>query len=269
LLYNFINNADQFKLVVNEIGFPFKWLDSEDKLMNVDLPESEHFINLFTGEPFCDGVYGHSLITYEEFKCANIRDYLRLFTTVSVYLLADICTTFNDYAKRHFELIPFHCNTLHTYNFHAFTNSLGDNTFQNIATKEIYDFSNRAVSGGLIQSNVRFSNAMNLDIVSSYGSSALKPLAFRDFKFLSKQEMKYFNIYSMDNDNKKGYLVEVSLSQPSHIHDELNSFPIVFNKRKINFDELSEEQKQMYKMIYPEANELQTPEMLILDLKDK
>jgi hypothetical protein len=61
-----------------------------DKLMNVDLPESGHFINLLTGEPFCDGVYGHSLITCEEFKCANIRDGIRLFTTVSVYLLADI-----------------------------------------------------------------------------------------------------------------------------------------------------------------------------------
>jgi hypothetical protein len=165
---------------------------------------------------------------------------------------------------------------------HAFTNRLGDNSFENIQFRDIYEFANKAVSGGIIQSNIKYICAnneyvsqydsnkvrkyiLNLDIVSSYGCAAMHPLAFRDFRFFSKEEVDHFNFLT---DLKKD-LLEVSSVQPLELHEKLNSFPIVFDKRKIKMEELSEQQQIMYAKIFPDKKELDLPEMLILDLHDK
>jgi hypothetical protein len=284
-LYTYFRDASLAKLLVNEIGFPYRWLDKFEKLDQTELPSESEFTDFLTGEVLDEGVYSQSLIVYDEFCCQNVREYLKLFTVRSVLLLVDICENFNEFAHNQFELFPFHCSTLHSYNMHAFTNSLGDKSFENIQFRDIYEFANKAISGGIVQSNIKYSCAnneyvsqydsskvrkyiLNLDIVSSYGCAAMLPLAFRDFRFFSKIQVDHFN-FCTDLKKGKGYLLEISILQPIELHEKLNSFPIVFDKRKIKMEELSQQQQIMYQNIFPDRKELDLPEMLILDLHDK
>jgi hypothetical protein len=95
-LYAYFGDVKLAKLLVNEIGFPCRWLDKFEKLDHKELPSENEFTDFFTGENLDEGVYSQSLIVYEEFCCRS-RECLKLFTIRSVLLLVDICESFNDF----------------------------------------------------------------------------------------------------------------------------------------------------------------------------
>ena len=51
-----------------------------------------------------------------------------------------------------------------------------------------------------------------------------QPLAKGGVRFLDYDEIKRLNVRNIADDNPKGYLLEVSLRCPEHLHDTHNSF---------------------------------------------
>ena len=49
-------------------------------------------------------------------------------------------------------------------------------------------------------------------------------LPYRSFKFLSKEEIKMFDIYSIPENSLIGYVLEVDLKYPEELHDLHNEF---------------------------------------------
>ena len=63
-----------------------------------------------------------------------------------------------------------------------------------------------------------------VDANNQYGWAISQPLAKGGVRFLDYDEIKRLNVRNIADDNPKGYLLEVSLRYPEHLHDTHNSF---------------------------------------------
>lgn len=66
------------------------------------------------------------------------------------------------------------------------------------------------------------------------------PLPVGDFQWLSEEEIEDLNWMSMKENQSTGYIVEVDLDYPDHLHDSHNSFPAAPERLTINREMLSE-----------------------------
>ena len=72
-----------------------------------------------------------------------------------------------------------------------------------------------------------------------YGWACQQPLAIGGFRRLSEEEKTKFDVLRVPDYSNKGFLIEVSLSYPSYLHDDHNCFPLAPVKRNVADKELS------------------------------
>lgn len=53
-----------------------------------------------------------------------------------------------------------------------------------------------------------------------------QPLPVGFFHFLSPEEIENFDVTKIAVDSKEGYILEVDLEYPSHLHDHHNCYPL-------------------------------------------
>jgi hypothetical protein len=247
------------------------------------------FFDFHKNEVVSQQVYEHSISVFSNFNCKSVREYLKLFMTTQVVLLTDVATHFANEMQRQFSLSVWHSNTIHSYNFDCFSSSLGpDEVWENIRSVEMLKFVSAGVYGGLVSCNIRYcesnneycmnfngnseerTHILNMDCVASYGSCALFPLGHRNMRFLSDEEVKDFPLsLRLKHNDKKRYLFQVSVRTPVCLHKEFTSLPVTFSKRKVNLEELSEEQRSTFHSLHPDFVDNETNEMLLLDLTNK
>jgi hypothetical protein len=273
-------------LLLEPFSLPDKWMNSGECFNSTSLPPKHFFYDVYAGEEVSDQVYEHSQTVFREMRCETFRDYLKLYLTTQVLLLCDIGVQFETYMQREFSMCIWHSNTIHSYNFDCFTSSLKE-PWENIRSVDVLQFVTRAVTGGLVTSNIRLCESnneycgnfngnpssrihlMNVDCVAAYGSAALLPLGYRNYRFMSDTEVAGFDLSTALLESEKGYLLEVSVSTPKHLHDEFKSMPITFCKRKIHLRELSEFQETLFHTIHQGVTDSETNEVLVLDLTPK
>ena len=83
-----------------------------------------------------------------------------------------------------------------------------------------------------------------------------QPLPMRNFRHLDKEELLNFDVMSISDYSDKGYLIEVSLSYLSYLHDEHNCFPLAPVKRSIRDEELSPYAKEAWKELRGKSKRL-------------
>ena len=82
---------------------------------------------------------------------------------------------------------------------------------------------------------------MYLDANNLYGWAMTQCLPHSDFKLLDKfEEFTAQYIQSIPDDSKTGYVLEVDLEYPAHLHDLHNSYPVAPENVKIEKDMLSD-----------------------------
>ena len=79
-----------------------------------------------------------------------------------------------------------------------------------------------------------------------YAWSSQLPLQIGEFRLLSEIEIAQFDVIFISDDAKKGYLVEVSLSNGDQLHNEHNCLPLAPIKRSILDEELSPYAKEAW-----------------------
>ena len=80
---------------------------------------------------------------------------------------------------------------------------------------------------------------MDLDANNLYGFAMVQPLPISDFRFMTK--FNSFDVMSIGEDSEWGYILEVSLHYPKHLHD----LPLAPEQKLISTEELSPYAQQL------------------------
>lgn len=80
---------------------------------------------------------------------------------------------------------------------------------------------------------------MYVDNNNLYGSSMCLPLPTGGFKFLKEEERNQFNLMEVQPNSNKGYILQVDLEYPEHLHDLHIDYPLAPETKQISDEMLS------------------------------
>ncbi|XP_072380672.1 uncharacterized protein [Diabrotica undecimpunctata] len=221
--------------------FPYSYIDSFMKLEEKHLPPKEKIYDNLREEHITQEDYDRAQEVWDYFKCQTITDYGMLYLKSYVLLLADIFENFRKLCLKEYKLDPVHYFTAPSLTWDAmlkYTNI----ELQLLTDIDMLHFFEKGIRGGVAScvkrvavANNRFlSNfdstkpetcIMYLDATNLYGATMSQPLPWGNFRWLSDEEIKQFNVFNIENDYEKGYVLEVDLHYPPNVHDEHNELP--------------------------------------------
>ena len=83
------------------------------------------------------------------------------------------------------------------------------------------------------------SHCIYLDANNLYGWAMSQKMPYGNLRFLTSIEIEQLNIYELKDDADTGYIFEVDLDYPDHLHDLHNDLPVAPVQRKVLWNELS------------------------------
>uniref|UniRef100_A0A6P7GNY9 Uncharacterized protein LOC114340369 n=1 Tax=Diabrotica virgifera virgifera TaxID=50390 RepID=A0A6P7GNY9_DIAVI len=168
-------------------------------------------------------------------------DYGMLYLKSDVLLLADIFENFRKVCLKEYKLDPAHYVTAPSLTWDAML-KYTDIELQLLTDVDMVHFFKNGIRGGVATCTKRKSIANNrflsnfdpkkpetyityLDATNLYGAAMSQPLPWKNFRWLSGQEIEQFNVFDIDDDSEKGYVLEVDLHYPPNIHEQHNDLP--------------------------------------------
>ena len=96
--------GEQLELLKCKGVYPYEYVDSLDRLAELQLPPKETFNSKLNDEHISNEDYEHAQKVWEAFDCKTLKDYHDLYLKSDVILLADVFETFRDHCMTNYEL---------------------------------------------------------------------------------------------------------------------------------------------------------------------
>ena len=225
-------------------------MDSWEKFNMASLPSKKE-LNM---EDIDDMDYRHGNNIFNNFELENLGDYHDLYVQSDTLLLADVFENFRDMCLKEYELDPAHFVLLPGLAWQACLKKT--NIELELLTK--YDMLlmvEKGIRGGICHSIHRYAKANNkymqnynnneessyiqcLDANNLYGWAMSKKLLVNGFKWLHTSETsnkinEYF-IKNYDENNDKGYILEVDVKYPKRLHELHGDLPSLSERMEVN-----------------------------------
>ncbi len=259
------------ELLVRKGVYPYSFATSIEALENcAELPPKHCFYNDLSGEDVSDEDYEHALNVWRVFGAGNMLDYTTLYVRTDVLLLAEAIMDMRRNIWSEFGLdmcaylsLPMLAKDIMLKYTGAQIELISDQEMSNLLQSNIrggLSFINKrlAVSrpeaesgsgsgGGDEPSVILYVDANNL-----YGRAMVFPLPYQDFRWMTEEELEDFDL---DRDvtresGKRGYILEVDLRYPSHLHLQHSSFPLAPHSMDISEDDISPYSREALSAIY-------------------
>ena len=253
------------KLIVKKGIFPHGYMTEFRKLEDETLPDRSAFYDPLREMEVSEADYLHAEKVFKHFACRSLRDYMMVYLTSDVTLLADIFEAYRDFFKTKFDLDPAHYVSLPSLSYDCamkYTRCKIDY----IHDEETYQFVKQAIRGGVSTICRRYAKANNtylggenytpnkptsfimyFDCNSLYSSVMTMSLPYRNFTFIPSDEFGDVEekIMQYRDDDKVGYFIECDLKYPTKIHDETRDLPFAPQHFKVQKKHLSPYNKQL------------------------
>ena len=215
--------------------FPYDYMSDFSKLSATSLPPKELFYSQLNDSHISDKDYDHAKNVWETFGCKTMRDYHDLYLKTDVLLLADIMTEFRKACKKVYGLDALHYYTAPGLAWDAML-KYTEIELDLLSDPDMFQMIEREGIRGEISSIMkRYSKAnhkylknynpkkpsqyiMYLDANNLYGWAMSKPMPYKDFKWMSEDDLK--------NWQSKQCILEVDLEYPEELHDDHNEYPL-------------------------------------------
>lgn len=254
----FFSESD-LPLVTRKCYFPYQYVDSWQKLNDNMLPEKTHFYKFLNDpsmvdlendlysyqfEPIDDVEYEHAKQVWSRFNCTDLGSYSDLYLKVDILLLTDVFENFRSLCIDNYGLDCAHYFSLPGLTFDAmlkYTNI----ELELLTNYDQYMFIERGIRGGITSCSKRHAIAnnkymndkydskkessylMNYDSNNLYGLALSKPLPYSSFEWMSKKDMKGFDVMNVSDDSPVGFICEIDIEYPPHLHDYHNELPLL------------------------------------------
>ena len=236
--------------------FPYDYITSYKKLLESQLPPKEAFFNKLTNSCIKDSEYVFAQEIWNIFKCETLLDYMKVYLKSDVSLLLCIVEKYRDTCLEQFKLDPLKYISSSQLSFDAMLKKTHCK-FELLCDKEMYSFMEKGLRGGISTVNHRYAKANNkylkdynsdlpntfiiyIDANSLYAEAMLNNLPVSNFRWMTSNEISKFDVNSISDDNKIGYILSVDLQYPPELHEAHNIYPLAPEKYKCHYNELSD-----------------------------
>jgi len=191
---------------------------------------------------------------WRRYDCKTLKVYHNLYLTLDVTLLADVFENFRNMALCEYKLDPAHSWTVPRF---AWNSALKMSKIEPelMTGPNMFLFFKNSIRGGISTISHRYANANNkclpdfdpnlpsqfliyLDANNLYGYALLQPLPVGKFRFLD--DPKNFDVDVVDCNGANGYVLEVDLEHPDHLHDVHNDYRLAPEHMTVTVDMLSD-----------------------------
>jgi len=247
-------NIEEQDLLLKKGVYPYDYIGNFNILSEKKLPSKSKFYNKLYECDITDEEYKHALKVWNTFKCNTLMDYHNLYLKTDVLLLTDIFETFINLSINDYKLDPSYYISLPSFAWDVMMH-MTKIEFDQLTDVDKYIFFEKQKRGGLsmitkkqgitkkasskqeLNSVIKYLDANNL-----YGLAMVQKLPYQHFKWCSFD----YDISTFDFTEEIGYTFEVDLEYPKELHDLHNDYPLTMVKKKILWEELSENVKQKY-----------------------
>ncbi|XP_026830520.1 uncharacterized protein LOC113563293 [Ooceraea biroi] len=232
-------STNDFDLLTRKGVFPYEYVDCAEKLEDTRLPPRESFYSSLTGNTVSESDYAHAVNVWQRFAIRTLGEYSDLYLKTDVLLLADVFENFRDSCIKSYGLDPAYYYTLPGFTWDAMLKHTRIN-FELLTDIDMIMFIERGIRGGLSQCSHRYAQANNkymqsydpskpssylmyFDVNNLYGWAMCQPLPYANFRWVD--DTSNFNMIVVTPDSPKGYVLEVDLEYPRHLHDAHADLP--------------------------------------------
>lgn len=243
-------------LICQKGFFPYDLLSLANLEKITSFPSKNDFFDDLTGEKISDENYEHAEKVWKHMRCRNLQDYLKIYLTADITLLADVFENFRSFFYRNFSLDCTKYVSLSGLSYDSmmrFTRCEIDL----IHEEEMFLFIRRAMRGGVTQINQKLAYCNNKYLKNYNPSQETSYIIYLDCNGLYSSVMnmalpqknlrwKQFSLESMkkiiqnyDSFDKVGYFIECDLDYPKKIHNLTKDLPLAAEHRIVSDDMLS------------------------------
>lgn len=246
-------NDPRKALLLRKGVFPYEYLTDISKLKDDTLPDISKFFSSLYNSTISAEDYNHAKTVFREFNCKTLQDYCELYCKLDVALLAEIIFNFR------FEILSDIGLDICWYISlpQLAMDSMLKITKINIELlTDINDILmvEQNIRGGLSYIGDRLCEKLDsneemiyIDANNLYGYAMSQHLPISDFRSLNEAEWSSIDWHNIDTKSDKGYILEVDLHYPEHLHIDHNSYVLAPEHFTISLDMLSPYAKQCYK----------------------
>ena len=234
----------QLEEIITKGVFPYDWFDSLEKLNSQQLPPIEAFHSALSGTACSMTQYERAQAVWSLFECKSFEDYMKVYLTADVLLLADVFENFRTTSMAQYGLDPVHYYSAPMLAWDAALKKTGAQPAL-VSDPDMYQFLENGKRGGIsmishrhaVVENSESEKILYVDANNLYGWAMVQDLPYDSYEWVDVG-------YDAKRYGKgRGCFVEVDLEYPAAIHDLHNDYPLAVEKRSVNSKELSAYQK--------------------------
>ena len=244
--------------------FPYEFVTDRTKMAETCLPPKEKFYSHLSESHISDADYERAQKVWAVFKMETFHEFHDRYLLTDVLLLADVFQNFRTMSLTNYSLDPLHCYTAPGLSWDSCLKMTGIR-LELITDMEQMLFVEKGLRGETSTITQRHAVANNplvpnydpskesnyiiyLDCNNLYGHSQSQYLPYGGFSFLKQNnidqflnhENKIFDLNLCEPHDEIGYLLEVDLEYPAHLHDDHNDYPLAVEKCSVKKEDLSE-----------------------------
>jgi hypothetical protein len=220
--------------------YPYKYVDSFGRFDEARLPPKEAFYSRLSRKHITDADYQHAQRVWEAFGCKTFGDYHDVYLRTDVFLLADVFETFRNMSMKRYDLDPAHYYTAPGMSWDSLLKKTRVN-LELLTNIDMHLFFEKGLRGGISMVSHRHAKANNQqveghdpekptswikydDANNLYGWAMNQTLPIGRFKWASGLQIS--DVLATPDDALEGYVLEVDLEYPKHLHDSHRDYPL-------------------------------------------
>ncbi len=264
--------------------FPYEYLDSFEKLNETEYPPFERFYDSLKEKNINEEDYNRGKKLFDYFKCKTFKEYMELYLTCDVLILADVFEAFRDMSMKHYDLDPAHYISSPGLSQDAMLKHTKAE-LELLTDPDMLYMILEGIRGGLSRIMTRYVEANNkyminydpkkesshlvpVDANNLYGGAMSFPLPYNKHKWCNKEELDYLskNLLETPDDNSIGYYIRCDIVYPKELYNSHNDYSFFPEHKVITEKYLSPYQ---IKLTNKNLGSVSKTRKLVANLEDK
>ena len=243
-------SEEKLPILLRKGVYPYDYVETPINFQDRSLPPPTTFYNILTAQHISHEDYDHACQGWDTLGIQSLGEYHDLYCLTDVLLLVDVFENFREVCYRHYGLDPANFYTSPGLAWQACLKMTGQR-LELLTDLDMHLFIEKGLRGGISMISNRYSEANNPYLSTYDQTSPSKYIMYLDGNNLYGWAMSQslpthgfhwtepFDVTEVPDDASEGYILEVDLDYPSHLHDMHNDYPLAPEKRVIDKSMLS------------------------------